>query len=88
MASSQVQTTARWAGRVPRVKPGTYDDGLPFHDVHYICGKLILRPNHFTSRKRLFDFAKLLRRPAREHGVKVSMPALDQAPPRPRCSTG
>ncbi len=75
---------SRWAGRIPQVKPGTYADGLPFHDVRYICGKLILRPNHFTSRHRLFDFTKVMRRPARDHGVKLCVADADDAPLRIR----
>ena len=52
------------ARRIPDLKPGKYADGLPLHEVQYIECKLILRPNHFTSRKSLFDFAKFMRRPA------------------------
>jgi len=36
---------------VPDIKPGQYADGLPLNEVEYIECKLILRPNHFTSRK-------------------------------------
>lgn len=60
-----------WAGRVPQQKPGTYADGLPLHQVQYLCCKLILRPNRFTSRERLFGFADVLQAPAAKHGVKV-----------------
>ncbi len=59
-----VKTT--WAGRVPQLKPGQYSDGLPLHQVEYLCCKLILRPNRFTSRQSLFDFAKVLKAPADE----------------------
>ena len=62
--------------RVPDLRPGTYADGLPLHEVQYLQCKLILRPNKFDSRKRLFDFAKLLRRPAAEHKVNVSTDSL------------
>jgi hypothetical protein len=58
--------------RVPDLKPGTYADGLPLHEVQHLQCKLILRPNRFTSRKRLFKFAKVLRRPAAEHKVNFS----------------
>jgi len=61
----------KWAGRVPQLQPGTYDDGLPFHQVQYVCCKLILRPNRFTSRERLFGFTDVLQAPAAKHGVKV-----------------
>src|SRR5512142_622534 len=61
-----------WAGRVPQLKPGQYADGLPLHQVEYLCCKLILRPNRFTSRQSLFDFAKVLKGPANEYGVGLT----------------
>jgi hypothetical protein len=64
--------TTSWAGRVPQLKPGRYADGLPIHEVEYLCCKLMLKPNHFTSRKSLFEFAKVMREPAREHDVGLS----------------
>lgn len=69
-----------WAGRVPHLEPGKYADGMPLHEVEYLACKLILRPNRFTSRKSLFDFAKVLRRPADECGVKVSTEEFEDAP--------
>ena len=48
------KVTPSWAGRVPEVKPGIYADGLPIHQVEYLCCKMMLRPNHFTSRDSLF----------------------------------
>jgi hypothetical protein len=69
---AQVQATTTWAGRVPLLKPGTYADGLPLHDVRYLCCKLILRPNGFRSRKSLFEFAKMLQEPAERAHVTFS----------------
>jgi len=64
---------ARHAGpQIPELKPGKYADGMPLHDVRYLECKLILRPNHFTSRRSLFDFARVVRRPAARHGVEFS----------------
>jgi hypothetical protein len=57
------------ARRIPDIKPGKYADGLPLNEVQYLESKIILRPNHFTSRKSFFDFAKVMRRPAEEAGV-------------------
>ena len=54
---------------LPAIAPGKYADGMPFDEIRYLECKLILKPNHFTSRQSLFDFAKVLRRPARETGV-------------------
>src|ERR1700752_2605275 len=39
------------ARRIPDIKPGRYTDGLPLNEVQYLECKIILRPNHFTSRK-------------------------------------
>jgi hypothetical protein len=69
-----------WAGRIPLLKPGRYADGLPFHEMQYLCCKLVLRPNRFRSRQHLFDFAKVLREPADEHSVTVSPVTSDDAP--------
>jgi hypothetical protein len=67
-------------GRVPDIKPGKYRDGMPFNQVLFLECKLILRPNHFTSRKSFFDFAKLMRRPAEQAGVKFSTGQFINAP--------
>lgn len=69
-----------WAGRIPLLKPGTYADGLPLHEVRYLCCKLVLRPNHFRSRKSLFDFAKVLREPADQNDVAFSVGQFRDAP--------
>jgi hypothetical protein len=45
---------------------------MPIHKVEYLCCKLILRPNRFTSRESLFDFGKVMRDPARAHDVKFT----------------
>ena len=64
--------TPSWVGRVPQLKPGQYADGMPIHTPEYICCKLILRPNKFHSRESFFDFGKVFREPAKEHGVKYT----------------
>jgi hypothetical protein len=69
-----------WAGQVPLLKPGTYADGLPLHDVQYLCCKLVLRPNHFRSRQSLFDFAKVLREPAEQNNVTFSIGHFGDTP--------
>jgi hypothetical protein len=40
---------------LPAIKPGKYADGLPYDEIRYLECKLILKPNHFTSRQSLFD---------------------------------
>ena len=56
----------------PALKPGKYADGLPLDEVKYLECKLILRPNRFTSRKRLLALGKVMRRPAEQNGVEFS----------------
>jgi hypothetical protein len=63
---------ANWAGRVPHVKPGIYEDGLPFHQVEYLACKMMLKPNHFVSRKSLFSFGDAVKAAAKESGVDFS----------------
>jgi hypothetical protein len=70
----------KWAGNVPELKPGNYADGIPFHELQYFACKLILKPNHFTSRKSLFDFADVMSGPAAEHGVTFSTKPYANAP--------
>jgi len=72
--------TPSWVGRVPYLKPGVYADGMPLHQVQYLCCKLILRPNRFVSRESFFEFGKVLREPAKEHGVKFSKDGFDSQP--------
>jgi hypothetical protein len=72
--------TPSWVGRVPYLKPGAYADGMPLHQVQYLCCKLILRPNRFVSRESLFEFGKVLREPAKEHGVKFSKEGFESQP--------
>jgi len=69
-----------WVRRVPQLKPGTYADGLPLHEIHYLCCKLVLQPNHFRSRKSLLDFAKILREPAKQNDVTFSTGAFKDEP--------
>ena len=70
--SKNEPVTPSWVGRVPHLKPGQYADGMPIHAPQYICCKLILRPNKFHSRESFFEFGKVFKSPAREHGVKFT----------------
>jgi hypothetical protein len=72
--------TPSWVGRVPQLKPGQYADGLPIHSPEYICCKLILRPNKFHSRESFFEFGKVMREPAKEHGVKYTTEGFIEQP--------
>jgi hypothetical protein len=76
----ELKPKLHWAGRVPHLKPGKYADGIPLHEVEYLSCKPILRPNRFTSRQSLFRFAKVLRAPADQCGVKLSTEVFENAP--------
>lgn len=52
----------------------------PVHSPEYICCKLILRPNKFHSRESFFEFGKVFKEPAKEHGVKYSVAGFESQP--------
>jgi hypothetical protein len=62
--------SVKWAGTVPQIKQGRYSDGLPYNEISYLAFKLILKTNRFISRSSLFDFGKVIKRPAAELGIK------------------
>jgi hypothetical protein len=65
---------------LPEVQPGKYPDGMPLDQLGYLECKLILKPNHFTSRASLFDFGRLLKRPAKDHGISFQTGSYSTAP--------
>ena len=69
-----------WVGKIPFIKPGTYADGLPYPDFNYLAFKLILKPNRFISRDSMFQFAKVIKGPAAEHGVNFKIGNFIDAP--------
>src|SRR5262249_39742153 len=77
------KTKTRPAIRVkhlPDVKPGKYSDGLPYDEIRYLECKLILKPNHFSSRQSLFDFARVMRRPAKLTNVRFDPSGFELEP--------
>ncbi|HEY6982596.1 hypothetical protein [Reyranella sp.] len=69
MAKKRDKVQVKASPPLPQVRPGKYADGMPFDQIGYLECKIILKPNHFTSRASLFDFGKLLKRPARDNGI-------------------
>jgi hypothetical protein len=65
---------------LPALKSGRYSDGLPLDQIKYLECKIILKPNHFTSRESLFDFGKVMRRPAKEAGVGLDTADFAEEP--------
>jgi hypothetical protein len=68
------------AAVLPQIEPGRYADGMPLNEIGHLEYKLILRPNHFTSRSSFFDFAKVLRGPAEDAGVDVEISGFARQP--------
>jgi hypothetical protein len=71
---------AKASSSLPQVQPGKYADGMPYDQLGYLECKLILKPNHFTSRASLFDFSKALKRPAKDNGISFQSGAYVTAP--------
>jgi len=69
-----------WIGRIPEIQQGKYADGLPYNDIGYLAFKLILKPNRFVSRDSLFDFAKVLRKPAEKNDIGFKTKGYIDAP--------
>ena len=78
--TSKTVADRSWVGRVPQLKPGTYADGLPLHELDYLACKLVLRANPFTSRERFFDFAEVMRDPAGECRVGLTTKGFKDKP--------
>jgi len=79
-AEAKVSGKRTQTKRILDVRPGTYADGTPLHEVRYLECKIILMPNHFTSRESLFDFIRLMRRPAAEQEIDFSSKMFADAP--------
>jgi hypothetical protein len=62
------------------MKQGIYEDGLPFNEVTYLACKMMLKPNHFDSRKSLFAFGDVVEKAAKECGVKFTTKGYRKIP--------
>jgi hypothetical protein len=66
------------------LKPGTYSDGHPLDEIHYLECKLILKPDLFTSVASFHEYAKLVRRAADSHHIEFSTEHFKGLKPRIR----
>ena len=80
MAGKQVDP--RGQGR--QLRPGTYSDGHPLDEVHYLQCKLILKPDRFVSPSSFHDYAKLVRQAAEKHDIEFSIQGFKDLSPRIR----
>ncbi len=72
------------AQRIPQLRPGRYSDGHPLDDVQYVESKIILRPERFTSRDSFWDFARIVKRVAREHDAAFDAGGSERQRPQIR----
>jgi hypothetical protein len=70
--------------RVPDLKAGSYSDGHPLDEVHYLECKLILNPVKFTSVASFHEYAKLVRHAAADHDIEFSTEHSKDSKPRIR----
>lgn len=81
MAVSTSDATPR--SRVARKKP-EYSDGHPLDRVQYVESKLILKGDRFTSVESFDEFARLVKRTAKQAEIDFSRKAFKDAKPRIR----
>jgi hypothetical protein len=70
--------------QIPDLRAGRYTDGHPLDDVQYVESKIILRPERFTSRETFWDFARIVKRVAKDHGVGFSADGFERERPQIR----
>ena len=70
--------------QAPQLKPGTYSDGHPLDDVHYLQCKLILKPDRFVSPSSFDDYACLVHKAAQKHDIEFSTQGFKEFRPKIR----
>ena len=68
------------ASRMPDLKPGKYKDGTPLHEVQFLECKIILKPDLLTSAKSFLDYAKIVKRTAKENDVDCTDEGMEPRP--------
>lgn len=75
---------ASWSGRAAGLNHGTYSDGSPLDEVHYLECKLILKADRFTSVKSFHEYGTIVRRAADECNIGFFTKRAVQLKPRIR----
>ena len=70
--------------RIADIKEGTYSDGHPLDDVQYLECKIILKGDRFTSVESFYDFAKIVKRAAKNADVGFSTEGFRDLQPQIR----
>ena len=65
----ELETGLEKVPAAPELQQGTYSDGHPLDEVHYLECKLILKAERFTSVKSFRQFADFVRRASARSGV-------------------
>ena len=65
---------------VPDLKPGKYRDGTPLHEVQFLQCKILLKPDRLTSAKSFLEYAKIVKRTARENDVECTKKGMAPRP--------
>jgi hypothetical protein len=81
---TEVSTSARKGSKAPAAQGRYYIDGHPHDTVHYIEAKVILQGGRFTSVESFFEFAKLVRKAARQTGVELDTSDVEGRRPQIR----
>ena len=81
---SKKEKQASQAKRIADLKQGTYSDGHPLDDVQYLECKIILKGDRFTSVQSFYDFAKIVKRAAKNADVGFSTEGFKDLQPQIR----
>jgi hypothetical protein len=68
----------------PTRKKQRYSDGHPLDHIQYVESKIILKGDRFTSVESFDDFARLVKRTAKDAGVDFSRKGFKESAPRIR----
>ena len=83
-AKSKKQQKEAQPKRIGDLKQGTYSDGHPLDDVQYLECKIILKGDRFTSVESFYDFAKIVKRAAKNADVGFSTEGFRDLQPQIR----
>jgi hypothetical protein len=72
------------SNRTPELKKAKYSDGHPLHELQYLETKLILKGDRFTSADTFNQFAKIVKRAARNADVDFTRKGFKDQRPRIR----
>jgi len=75
---------AFWSGKAASLNHGTYSDGHPLDEIHYLECKLILKPDRFTCVKDFHEYGNIVRQAASECNIGFLTKRALQLKPRIR----